>query len=304
MCLNLIIKDYENLSNYENKINYCFKPFINNINNNKNWKRHFNFKEIENDFIAEISSFGFSPFINLSFLEQRKNKNIFKFYNENIEYGLLNFVKRRFKINKRNSFDFNLNRNENNNNKSLKKSYSYFIKKKNIFNVNKENEYENNKYLIDIMKKINKEKKEKENKNNLSFNIKSIFSKNGKFLSKSTLNESNIFIKEFSNSFNKNLFKNKKNILNKNKILFKEKINEIFKEDQNKNENKKKKKKKIKFNFNRNLNKYLNSTKCSSGFLSKKEINNKNNEKNDIFKVAIYQKKCDEYLNKITKINK
>ncbi len=68
--------------------------------------------------------------------------------------------------------------------------------------------------------------------------------------------------------------------------------------------NKKKKKKKIKFNFNRNLNKYLISTKSSSGFLSKKEINNKNNEKNDIFKVAIYQKKCDEYLNKITKNNK
>ena len=299
MCLNLIIKDYENLSNYENKINYCFKPFINNVNNNKNFKRHFNFKEIQNDFISEISSFGFSPFINLSFFEQRNNKNIFKFFNENLEYGLLNFVKRRFKINKRNSFDSNLNRN--NNNKMLKKSNSYFIRKKNIFNVNKENEYENNKYLFNIMKKISNEKKEKENKNNLSFNFKSIFSKNGKFLSNSNLNESNIFIKEFSNSFNKNLIKNNKNILNKNKILFKEKINEIFKEDQNKNENKNKKKKKIKLKFNRNLNKYLNSTKCSSGFLSKKEINNKNIENYDIFKVAIYQKKCDEYLNKFNK---
>jgi hypothetical protein len=299
MCLNLIIKDYENLSNYENKINYCFKPFINNVNNNKNFKRHFNFKEIQNDFISEISSFGFSPFINLSFFEQRNNKNIFKFFNENLEYGLLNFVKRRFKINKRNSFDSNLNRN--NNNKMLKKSNSYFIRKKNIFNVNKENEYENNNYLFNIMKKISNEKKEKENKNNLSFNFKSIFSKNGKFLSNSNLNESNIFIKEFSNSFNKNLFKNNKNILNKNKILFKEKINEIFKEDQNKNENKNKKKKKIKLKFNRNLNKYLNSTKCSSGFLSKKEINNKNIENYDIFKVAIYQKKCDEYLNKFNK---
>ena len=299
MCLNLIIKDYENLSNYENKINYCFKPFINNVNNNKNFKRHFNFKEIQNDFISEISSFGFSPFINLSFFEQRNNKNIFKFFNENLEYGLLNFVKRRFKINKRNSFDSNLNRN--NNNKMLKKSNSYFIRKKNIFNVNKENEYENNKYLFNIMKKISNEKKERENKNNLSFNFKSIFSKNGKFLSNSNLNESNIFIKEFSNSFNKNLFKNNKNILNKNKILFKEKINEIFKEDQNKNENKNKKKKKIKLKFNRNLNKYLNSTKCSSGFLSKKEINNKNIENYDIFKVAIYQKKCDEYLNKFNK---
>ena len=298
MCLNLIIKDYENLSNYENKINYCFKPFINNVNNNKNFKRHFNFKEIQNDFISEISSFGFSPFINLSFFEQRNNKNIFKFFNENLEYGLLNFVKRRFKINKRNSFDSNLNRNNNN---KIKKSNSYFIRKKNIFNVNKENEYENNKYLFNIMKKISNEKKERENKNNLSFNFKSIFSKNGKFLSNSNLNESNIFIKEFSNSFNKNLFKNNKNILNKNKILFKEKINEIFKEDQNKNENKNKKKKKIKLKFNRNLNKYLNSTKCSSGFLSKKEINNKNIENYDIFKVAIYQKKCDEYLNKFNK---
>ena len=298
MCLNLIIKDYENLSNYENKINYCFKPFINNVNNNKNFKRHFNFKEIQNDFISEISSFGFSPFINLSFFEQRNNKNIFKFFNNNIEYGLLNFVKRRFKINKRNSFDSNLNRNNNN---KIKKSNSYFIRKKNIFNVNKENEYENNKYLFNIMKKISNEKKERENKNNLSFNFKSIFSKNGKFLSNSNLNESNIFIKEFSNSFNKNLFKNNKNILNKNKILFKEKINEIFKEDQNKNENKNKKKKKIKLKFNRNLNKYLNSTKCSSGFLSKKEINNKNIENYDIFKVAIYQKKCDEYLNKFNK---
>ena len=298
MCLNLIIKDYENLSNYENKINYCFKPFINNVNNNKNFKRHFNFKEIQNDFISEISSFGFSPFINLSFFEQRNNKNIFKFFNENLEYGLLNFVKRRFKINKRNSFDSNLNRNNNN---KIKKSNSYFIRKKNIFNVNKENEYENYNYLFNIMKKISNEKKERENKNNLSFNFKSIFSKNGKFLSNSNLNESNIFIKEFSNSFNKNLFKNNKNILNKNKILFKEKINEIFKEDQNKNENKNKKKKKIKLKFNRNLNKYLNSTKCSSGFLSKREINNKNIENYDIFKVAIYQKKCDEYLNKFNK---
>ena len=161
--------------------------------------------------------------------------------------------------------------------------------------------YENNNYLFNIMKKISNEKKERENKNNLSFNFKSIFSKNGKFLSNSNLNESNIFIKEFSNSFNKNLIKNNKNILNKNKILFKEKINEIFKEDQNKNENKNKKKKKIKLKFNRNLNKYLNSTKCSSGFLSKREINNKNIENYDIFKVAIYQKKCDEYLNKFNK---
>jgi len=312
MCLNLIIKDYENLLNYENKINYCFKPYINKINNNKNWKRYYNFKEIENDFVSEISSFGFSPFINSTFIEQRNNKNIFKFYNENIEYGLLNFIKRRFKIRKGNSFDFKLNRNNKfiNYNKSLKKSKSinnYFIKKKNKnFNVNKEKDNEKNNYLFNIMKKINKDKKNDiENKKNfnLSFNS-NIFFKEKILSKKSTFNDSINFVKEISNSFNKSLFKKKllkSNNLNKNKILFKEKINEIFKEEQKnieKLENKKKKKKKIKFNFNRNLNKYLNSTKCSSGFLTKKEIN-KNNEKNDIFSVAIYQKKCDEYLNKL-----
>ena len=316
MCLNLIIKDYENLLNYENKINYCFKPFINNINNNKNWKRYYDFKEIENDFISEISSFGFSPFLNSTFIEQRNNKNIFKFYNENIEYGLLNFIKRRFKINKRKSFDFKINRKNNFNNydKNLKKSKSInnFIKKKNKnFSVNKEkdDEEEKNNYLFSIMKKMNKDNKnDLENKNNfnLSFNSK-IFFKEKILSKKSTLNDSIIFVKEISNSFNKSLFKknllksNNLNNLNKNKILFKEKINEIFKEEQKKienNENKKKKKKKIKLKFNRNLNKYLNSTKCSSGFLTKKEINNQNND--DIFKVAIYQKKRDEYLNKLT----
>lgn len=75
----------------EDKINYYYEPRFS--KKEKDWKRSYIFKELEDDFLKDINNFGFSPYIDCTFNEQKKNKNIEK-YNRIRNYDFSNYIKK------------------------------------------------------------------------------------------------------------------------------------------------------------------------------------------------------------------
>ena len=86
------------LDKKEAKINYYYEPRFS--KKEKDWKRCYIINELKTDFIKDVNNFGFSPFIELSFKEQIKNKNIMKYFNFN-NYDFSQYIKKmNFLINK------------------------------------------------------------------------------------------------------------------------------------------------------------------------------------------------------------
>lgn len=81
------------LLNYEKEMNYKYQPRF--PKEKKDWKRHINFKDFKEDFIYDLSMFGFSPFILKTSKEQLKDPNIMRYKPRNFNYGLMNYVKRK-----------------------------------------------------------------------------------------------------------------------------------------------------------------------------------------------------------------
>ena len=89
MNLNFISKEFERLSRIEDYINYEYEP----KSNKRFGKRNIYFDDIKLDFINEVNTYGFSPFILKNFGEQRDDPNIMRFMTKKFNHGLTNYVK-------------------------------------------------------------------------------------------------------------------------------------------------------------------------------------------------------------------
>ena len=89
MNINFIGKEFERLAQLEDYINYEYEP----KSNMKYGKRNIYFDDIKLDFINEVNTYGFSPFILESFVEQREDPNIMRFITKRFNHGLTNYVK-------------------------------------------------------------------------------------------------------------------------------------------------------------------------------------------------------------------
>ena len=277
MNLDLLNNKFKQLNILEDKINYEFKPFknkliykkINNSNNknltyenysnkkikNKNnnkINRHLYFKDIEKEFINEITCFGFSPFIRKEYKEQKENFDIKKYNLNFYNKGFYNYIKKKFN---KNSIQFKDNDIENKNNNNFKH-----------FNIYNNKNYSEEKKLKNFnQKKIEDEKipKNKSNRNenliiNISNNQKENSYENIKISSHSITNEG-------EGEVIKKIFVEKPKV-NINKILHKKKL-------------KINKTKKLKLNIDNNFNKISNSN--NESLTNNKE--NKNKSKKILF---------------------
>jgi len=59
MNINIIDKKFRELNKVEDYLHAKFEPRV----SNSEVKRHLYFKEIKNDFVEELNTYGFSPFI-------------------------------------------------------------------------------------------------------------------------------------------------------------------------------------------------------------------------------------------------
>jgi hypothetical protein len=75
--IKILDKAFEYLNNEERKLNYEYDP--RSEKKDESWRRHLFFFELKKDFIKDIKEFGFCPYIQKPYDEQRKDKNIMKF---------------------------------------------------------------------------------------------------------------------------------------------------------------------------------------------------------------------------------
>lgn len=89
MNLNFIGKEFDRLATLEDFINYEYEP----KSNKKVGKRNIYYEDIKLDFINEVNTYGFSPFILKNFSDQRDDPNIMRFMTKRFNHGLTNYVK-------------------------------------------------------------------------------------------------------------------------------------------------------------------------------------------------------------------
>ena len=89
MNINFIGKEFERLAKLEECINYEYEPKT----NLKSGKRNIYYEDMKLDFINEVNTYGFSPFILESFIEQRDDPNIMRFITKKFNHGLTNYIK-------------------------------------------------------------------------------------------------------------------------------------------------------------------------------------------------------------------
>ena len=89
MNLNFISKEFDRLERLEDIINYQYEP----KSNNKYGKRNIYFDDLKLDFINEVNTYGFSPFILKNFGEQRDDPNIMRYMTKKFNHGLTNYIR-------------------------------------------------------------------------------------------------------------------------------------------------------------------------------------------------------------------
>ena len=89
MNLNFIGKEFDRLADLEDFINYEYEP----KSNKRLGKRNIYFDDIKLDFINEVNTYGFSPFILKNFTDQRDDPNIMRFMTKKFNHGLTNYIK-------------------------------------------------------------------------------------------------------------------------------------------------------------------------------------------------------------------
>ena len=175
-----IVNKLDELNLKDKYINYLYEPrFSKKLDSN--WKRHLFFTEIKNDFIKDVSSFGFSPYIQETYSNQIRDKNIMKFKKKNYEIGFLNYIHRKYIK----STD-------------LKNNY-------NTFNYLKENI--NHPYScksLEIRRLLFKEEKEKSKKKKSKNNKNNSFYKMMKIIKTKKLKNENNNLTDRNNNNNKN----------------------------------------------------------------------------------------------------
>ena len=80
------------LDKKEDRINYYYEPRFTK-KKEEDWKRSYIINELRKDFIRDINNYGFSPFIESTFNEQRKDNNIMKYFNLN-NYDFSEYIKK------------------------------------------------------------------------------------------------------------------------------------------------------------------------------------------------------------------
>lgn len=90
----LIDRAFNKVYEAEKKINYEFEPIYN--RENKNWKRNLFFKELQKDFIKDVTEFGFYPYLPKACDEQQKIKNISRFSKID-NFSKLDYIKSLYK---------------------------------------------------------------------------------------------------------------------------------------------------------------------------------------------------------------
>ena len=89
MNLHFIGKEFSRLERLEDFINYQYEP----KSNKRLGKRNIYFEDLKLDFINEVNTYGFSPFILKNFGEQRDDPNIMRYMTKKFNHGLTNYVK-------------------------------------------------------------------------------------------------------------------------------------------------------------------------------------------------------------------
>ena len=89
--LEAILSAFHVLNKRNEKLNYFYEPRFK--RKSKDWKRCYIINELENDFKKDVMNYGFSPYIENEFNEQKKDRNIMKyFYVE--KYNFSNYIKK------------------------------------------------------------------------------------------------------------------------------------------------------------------------------------------------------------------
>ena len=174
MNLNFVGKEFDRLAVLEDFINYEYEP----KSNKKLGKRNIYYDDIKLDFINEINTYGFSPFILKNFSDQRDDPNIMRFMTKKFNHGLTNYVKLETRAIAHHTTQ------------EIKK---YISKKKKIKKVKKKKEIYSNIFLI----KKNEDKKKDEAKEN--FLQKALYELGGNKLNLSMDDEEEIGNKEKEN---------------------------------------------------------------------------------------------------------
>ena len=174
MNLNFVGKEFDRLAVLEDFINYEYEP----KSNKKLGKRNIYYDDIKLDFINEVNTYGFSPFILKNFSDQRDDPNIMRFMTKKFNHGLTNYVKLETRAIAHHTTQ------------EIKK---YISKKKKIKKVNKKKEIYSNIFLI----KKNEDKKKDEAKEN--FLQKALYELGGNKLNLSMDDEEEIGNKEKEN---------------------------------------------------------------------------------------------------------
>ena len=89
MNLHFIGKEFDRLERLEDFINYQYEP----KSNNRLGKRNIYFDDLKLDFINEVNTYGFSPFILKNFGDQRDDPNIMRYMTKKFNHGLTNYVR-------------------------------------------------------------------------------------------------------------------------------------------------------------------------------------------------------------------
>ena len=174
MNLNFVGKEFDRLAVLEDFINYEYEP----KSNKKLGKRNIYYDDIKLDFINEVNTYGFSPFILKNFSDQRDDPNIMRFMTKKFNHGLTNYVKLETRAIAHHTTQ------------EIKK---YISKKKKIKKVKKKKEIYSNIFLI----KKNEDKKKDEAKEN--FLQKALYELGGNKLNLSMDDEEEIGNKEKEN---------------------------------------------------------------------------------------------------------
>ncbi len=162
--IKILDKAFDILNYEERKLNYEYDP--RSAKKDESWKRHLFFFELKRDFIKDIKDFGFCPYIQKPYDEQRKDKNIMK-YTRKGNLSRTDYIKNLYKKITNNS-------NNDKNNKiisSRRMKYALSPRKNNSMKDsnykvgNTKNIKNKNTFLMEIYNKIN----HKNQNNNMKF---------------------------------------------------------------------------------------------------------------------------------------
>ena len=93
MNIHFISKEFDRLEHLEDYINYEYEP----KSNKRLGRRNIYFDDIKLDFISEVNTYGFSPFILKNFSDQRDDPNIMRYMTKHFNHGLTNYIKQKTK---------------------------------------------------------------------------------------------------------------------------------------------------------------------------------------------------------------